>query len=131
MKLNYISTPTLELEGTKSNLHNSKCIYNLAERGHQLSSAHAQEAYLKIKTMDRDILELRLSRPHLGSVKISAAKWHLDAQVQNEPDHSETLSEKTLLFIDANPMSLYPSPPSTAPSSYRTKPPAHDIVHSK
>lgn len=80
--------------------------------------------------MDRDVLELWLSKPHIAPISNSAAKLRrLSAQVQKERDHYRALSEKTSLYIDANGTSLYLSPPTASASPYRTEPQTHDIAH--
>lgn len=65
-----------------------------------------------ITAMDSDVLNLKLIRPRFASQKHSAAKLHIEDQVRKERDHSITLFEKSLLYIDANLMSLYLSPPT-------------------
>lgn len=64
------------------------------------------EASVEIACMDHRVLKLWFGKPHLASLKNSARKLRFDAHVRKNRDHAKILSEKTLMYIDANATSL-------------------------
>lgn len=90
----------------------------------------SHKASLNIRPVEHDVLILFLNKPHLVSMKNSAALLHLNAQVRRDRKHTKMLSEKTLLCIDANATSLHLPQNTTTQISYRIKPMTDDIFRS-
>lgn len=69
-----------------------------------------------------DVLKLLFNKPHLATMKHSAAQLCLEVHVWNENDYAKTLYKKKLLWIIARATSLRLSLPIGTQRSYRTKP---------
>lgn len=98
------------------------------ETSFQVHRSHKESS--EVTWIDRDELELWLSKPHFASVKKSAAKLRLNAHILKERDHAGTLSEKRYwILMQTRRRCICHHLPTKCP--YWTELPTHDIARSK
>lgn len=113
MKLDYISSITLELKWTKGSVLNQSVFTISPKMETDFQAPMPQEASLGISQIDCDVVNIWLSNTLPASMNNSAARLCLNAQVRKEYNQAKRLSEKASVYNDETGMSLHLSPPTT------------------
>lgn len=88
----------------------------------------SHEVSLEIIRMNHNVLKLLPTKLALASTKNYAAMWRHNDQEQKKYDDAKSLSEKSVLYIEATGTSQYLSPPTATWSSHLMEPPTKDVL---